>query len=59
MTLSNRCKEVGLTVTELSKMTGRERSTLRAWFLNSPEFFDIVLAGAVVIKQKSTEGANG
>ena len=48
---SEKCKSAGLkSLAELSEMTGRSSKVLIDWANNDPDFFDIVLRGAVLIK---------
>lgn len=49
---SEKCKAAGLkSLAELSKMTGRSSKTLIDWSNNDPEFFELLLRGAVSKKQ--------
>ena len=48
MTTSEKCKAAGLkSLAELSQITGRAVRTLQQWDSTCPEFFEIVLIGAV------------
>ena len=51
MTPAEKCKEAGLkNLAELSEITGRSTRTLQHWSDNEPDFFEIVLFGAVAKK---------
>jgi len=51
MTPSEQCKQAGLSsLAELSRLTGRPVRTLEHWHKETPEFFQIVLDGALVRK---------
>lgn len=51
MKVSEACKRAGLkSLAELSIITGKNTCTLRRWHEGSPEFFRVVLVGAVAVK---------
>jgi hypothetical protein len=51
MRASEICKAAGLRgLVELEEITGRSNSTLRHWARNDPEWFALVVAGAVVVR---------
>jgi len=53
MTPSEQCKAAGLkSLAELSRITGKTVQTLINWHREDPEFFRIVLAGALVVSRE-------
>jgi AcrR family transcriptional regulator len=48
-------QEAGLTLAEVSRISGVQRATLNNWYRNKPELFGIVLLGCIV---KSRGDAN-
>jgi len=48
---SEKCKMAGLkSLAELVRITGRSERTLTEWARTDPDWFDLVLAGAVVVR---------
>jgi hypothetical protein len=48
---SEKCKAAGLkSLAELAQITGRPERTLTEWARTDPDWFDLVLAGAVFVK---------
>lgn len=55
---SEKCKAAGLkSLAELSEITGESVQTLNNWNKNKPHFFEIVLAGAIVVKKQNKGGS--
>ena len=51
MSPSKKCKAAGLeSLAELSRITGESVQTLINWHKNKPKLFNVIIAGAVVIK---------
>jgi len=54
MTASEQCKAAGLkSLAEVATMVCKPPQTLRNWHRDSPKLFAVVVAGAVVIKNRN------
>jgi len=54
---SEKCKAAGLkSLAELAELSGKPTRTLTDWAANQPEFFDLVLMGAVVKRMQKVLG---
>ena len=52
MSPSKKCKEAGLSsLAELSEISTVNVTTLHNWFKHKPKVFEVILEGAVLIKQ--------
>lgn len=56
MTAAQYCKSQGVTLAQVSRLTGKSRQTLGNWFTWQTDLFKVVVAGAVAIR--SSESAS-
>lgn len=48
---SEKCKQAGLkSLSELGQITGRSQRTLTEWARTDPDWFDLILTGAVFVR---------
>lgn len=53
---SEACKAAGLkSLAELSRVTGESVQTLNNWHKNKPRLFEILVAGAVLVRDRERE----